>query len=199
MPVSGDLGQPLLGGLAAFAEAMLGFGIVLPGEVMVTGIATTLDGEMRTVLFVAVTLGATAGDHVNYWLGRGAGARLRDSRPVRWIGTASWDRAVTSVQQRGAWAVVVSRLLPVARTLMAAVAGVSHLRYRSFAVASLTGSAMWAALWIAAGEAVSRLLGQPLVLAGVVAVVLSFLVLRRGKRARRVILARTTAPVAEAY
>ena len=199
MPVSGDLGQALLGGLAAFAEAMLGFGIVLPGEVMVTGIATTLDGEMRIALFVAVTLGATTGDHVNYWLGRGTGARLRDSRLVGWIGTGSWDQAVALVQQRGAWAVVVSRMLPVVRTLMAAVAGVSQLRYRSFAVASLTGSALWAALWIAAGQAVGRLLGQPLVLAGVVAVVLSFLVLRRGRRARRVVLARTSTRVVQAY
>ena len=194
----GDLGQALLGGLAAFAEAMLGFGIVLPGEVMVTGIATTLDGEMRIALFVAVTLGATTGDHVNYWLGRGTGARLRDSRPVRRIGTAYWDQAVALVQQRGAWAVFVSRLLPVVRTLMAAVAGVSQLRYRSFAVASLTGSAVWAALWIAAGEAVGRLLGQPLVLAAVVAVALSFLIFRRGKRAHPVVFAGTTAPVAEA-
>ena len=82
---------------------------------------------------------------------------------------------------------------------MAAVAGVSQLRYRSFAVASLTGSALGAALWIAAGEAVGRLLGQPLVLAGVVAVVLSFLVLRRGKRAPRVVVARTAATVAKAF
>ena len=199
MPASGDLGEARLGGLAAFAEAMLGLGIVLPGEAMVTGIATTLDGEMRTALFVAVTLGATTGDHVNYWLGRGTGARLRDSRLVRRIGIAYWDQAVALVQQWGAWAVVVSRLLPVVRTLMAAVAGVSQLRYSSFAVASLTGSALWAALWIAAGEAVGRLLGQPLVLAGAVAVVLSFLVLRRAKRARHVVLARPTTPVAEAY
>lgn len=164
-----DLGQPLLGAVLAFAEAMLGVGMVLPGEVMVTGLATSMDSELRIALVVAVTLGATLGDHVNYWLGRGLGTKLSDSRLVARIGVQHWDRAVAMVRRRGAWAIVVSRLLPVVRTVVAAVAGVSHMRYRNFAAASLVGSALWAAVWVAAGEVLAGLLGQPAFLASLLA------------------------------
>ena len=186
-----DLAQPLVGALLAFAEAMLGVGVVLPGEVMVTGIATATEGDVRIALFLAVTLGATTGDHVNYWLGRGLGDRLRDSRLVARIGVEQWEKAVAMVRRHGAWAVLVSRLLPVVRTLMAAVAGVSHVRYRSFVAASLAGSALWAALWVGAGEVVASLLGRPAVLLGVTAAALVVVVLRRVLRQRRV---RSTLP-----
>jgi len=170
---------------------MLGAGIVLPGEVMVTAVATSVDGQWRAVLFLAVTVGATAGDHVKYWLGRGLGGRLRDSRLVARIGVAQWDRAVSMVQRRGAWAVLVSRLLPLVRTLMAAVAGASHLRYRSFAAASLVDSALWAAVWVAAGEAVVGLWGQPLLLIALIGLMATFVALRSIGRPRRTTLSAT--------
>jgi membrane-associated protein len=84
--MSEGLLQSLIGGLLAFAEAMLGVGIVLPGEVMITGIASATDGAWRPALFLTVTLGATTGDHVNYWLGAQLGSRLPGSRIVARIG-----------------------------------------------------------------------------------------------------------------
>ena len=182
--MSGDWLEVGLGALLAFAEAMLGVGIVLPGEVMVTGVASSLEGDARIALFLAVALGASAGDHVNYWIGRALGPRLSGSRLVARIGLHHWDRAVRMTQRYGAWAVVLSRLVPVVRTLMAAVAGVSHLRYRSFASASLAGSALWAGIWVAAGRALGNLLADALLLLPVgAALVLALLVRSAHRRA----------------
>lgn len=162
-----------LGAAAAFGESILGAGIVLPGEIVITGLATQLDPAARVALLTTVTLGATAGDHLNYWLGRSVGPRLRSSRVVEHIGHRHWDSAVRLVQRHGAWAVIGSRLVPVVRTLMAAVAGASRMDYPRFAVASLVGSVLWAAVWIAIGDVLRGLLQRPqawlVILAGCVA------------------------------
>ncbi|WP_067428967.1 hypothetical protein [Nocardioides jensenii] len=47
----------LLGGLSAFADAILGLGVVVPGEVAVTGLAVTLDDAQTAPSVVMVALG----------------------------------------------------------------------------------------------------------------------------------------------
>lgn len=165
-----DALQVALGGIVAFAEAIVGVGIILPGEVAVVGISAALEPSGRVLLFPAVALGATLGDHLNYWLGRTLGGRLERSRLVRRIGIEHWDRSVTLIKRYGASAVIISRMLPVIRTLMAAVAGSAKLDYLRFSAASLAGSALWAALWILAGDAVRGILDTSLLALPVIAV-----------------------------
>lgn len=148
----------LLGGAAAFAEAVLGVGLVLPGEAAVSTIAAATSPAHLPALVLLVTLGAVAGDHLNYGIGRLLGGRLAQSRIVRRIGVRHWDRGVDLLRSRGAIALVVSRLLPVVRTLMPAVAGVARLRYRTFLAASVVGSTLWTLLWVGAGSLVTVLL-----------------------------------------
>jgi membrane protein DedA with SNARE-associated domain len=184
---------PLLGGVAAFAEAVLGVGLVLPGEAVVSSIAATTPDRHLPLLVLLVTLGAVAGDHLNYGLGRLLGARLPQSRIVRRIGIRHWDRGVELLRTRGAIALVVSRLLPVVRTLMPAVAGVAHLRYRTFLAASLLGSTLWSLLWVAAGSLVTALLrtelpGALVLVAAAIAVLAARVRSRRRARRRPVVL-----------
>ena len=146
---------PVLAALFAFAESGLGLGSVLPGESLILALAVGMDAwHQKAVLLFAVAAGASAGDHVGYGLGRRLGTRLRETRAVRKIGIEHWDKAVDFVRRHGASAVVVSRLLPVIRTLVPAIAGVSELRYRQFLFASIAGSLIWAGLWVGAGSAV---------------------------------------------
>lgn len=147
----------LLATVLAFGESSLGLGALLPGEVAITALAATLDVSDRWFALVAVALGATAGDHVGYVLGRHFGPRLPDSRLIQRIGPHRWDAATRLIQRRGAAAVFVSRLLPVVRTVMPAVAGVAGLRYLWFAVASAAGSIVWATVWVGAGGALNAL------------------------------------------
>lgn len=191
---------PLLGGAAAFAEAVLGVGLVLPGEAAVSAIAAATSPSHLPALVLLVTLGAVAGDHLNYGLGRLLGARLAQSRIVRRIGIRHWDRGVDLLRTRGAIALVVSRLLPVVRTLMPAVAGVAHLRYRTFLAASVVGSTLWSLLWVTAGSLVTVLLRAEapyaITLAGLALAAMAARVWQRRRARRRaaVLLAADPAP-----
>jgi len=197
----------LLGFLLAFAESGLGLGALIPGEVAISSLATRVDGMLPLLaLGAAVALGATTGDHLGLAIGRHGGIRLRESRIVRRIGLARWDRAADLVQRRGFWALLASRLLPFVRTVMPVVAGAAQVRYRTFLAASLLGAVAWSTVWVGAGAGVaaSGFLDHPglVAVAGLLAAVV-FLLRRHargavgkvGPPADRVPVAAATIPV----
>ena len=176
----------LLGFVLALAESGLGLGAILPGEVAISSLATNVDGVLPLLfLGIAVALGASAGDHLGYVIGRASGPRMRGSRLIARLGRDRWDKASELMQAHGFWAILVSRLLPFVRTVMPAVAGAAHLRYLRFALASLLGAAAWSSVWVGAGAglAASGLLDNTprvvAVLAGVALVAVVVRVLRR--------------------
>jgi membrane-associated protein len=179
----------LLGFVLALAESGLGLGAVLPGEVAISSLATNVDGVLPLLfLGIAVALGASAGDHLGYVIGRVSGPRLRGSRLIARLGRDRWDKASELMQAHGFWAILVSRLLPFVRTVMPAVAGAAHLRYLRFAVASLLGAAVWSSIWVGAGAglAASGLLDNtPLVVAVVASIAVVAVVVRVVRKRRR--------------
>lgn len=174
----GDWTTAFLGGLSAFADAVLGVGILVPGEVVVTGLAVTVRGAEVVPFVVLVTLGASLGDHLNYGLGRAFGPRLAGSRVVGALGVRHWVRGVNHLDRNGPRAIVFTRLVPVVRTLVPAIAGVSGLPYRRFLPASLVGSLLWASTWVLAGNVVSLVLTEAGLVSAFGAVVLAGLGLR---------------------
>ncbi len=179
--------QLLMAVLLAFSESALGLGAILPGELAITALATTLDdAPARWLAVVALAIGASTGDHVGYLLGSHFGDRLRGSRVVQRVGQTRWDAAATLVRRRGAPAVLISRLLPFVRTVMPAVAGAAGLRYSHFAVASVAGSVIWATMWVSAGGVVNALAELPGAVGGVfVAGLVAAIVVWVGLRALR--------------
>lgn len=147
-----------LGLCLAFAESGLGLGIVLPGETAVVVLAASLGSAWPTLgLGIAVAVGASLGDHVGYLLGRRYGDTLRETRAVQRLGRHHYDRATDLLRRRGGTAVLMTRLVPVVRTLTPAAAGASGLAYRRFAAASITGSAVWSAAYVGGGSVVAGL------------------------------------------
>jgi membrane-associated protein len=145
-----------LGFSLAFAESGLGLGMVMPGETAVVVLASTMSSTWVLIgLAVAVTLGASLGDHVGYLLGRRYGDALGETRAVRRLGRHHFDRATDLLRRRGGTAVFMTRLVPVVRTLTPAAAGASGLPYRRFAPASLAGSALWATVYVGGGSVVA--------------------------------------------
>jgi membrane-associated protein len=143
----------------AFAESGLGVGLVLPGETAVVVLAATMGSPAEMVLLGgAVMVGASLGDHVGYLLGRRYGDTLRETKAIRRLGVHHYDRATDLLRRRGGLAVLLTRLVPVVRTLTPAAAGASGLAYRRFAPASLAGSATWSAAYVGGGSAVAGLM-----------------------------------------
>ncbi|EFQ82549.1 SNARE-like domain protein [Aeromicrobium marinum DSM 15272] len=146
----------LLGLGVAFAESGIGVGTVVPGETVVVVLAASLTSwPSLLALGACVAVGACMGDHVGYLLGRRFGPRLRETRVIRRVGTGAYDRALAILERRGAAAVFWTRLVPVVRVLTPAAAGVAGLRYRSFVVASVAGSVLWSAVYVAGGSALA--------------------------------------------
>ena len=103
------------GGLV-FAECTIGLGFLAPGESGLLIAATTANTVPRfLVLWLVVTLCATAGDALGYGIGRRFGPRLRDTKLIRKYGLEAWDKATGVLERRGAWAVFFARFLPVIR------------------------------------------------------------------------------------
>jgi len=174
-----------LAGVFALLESGLGLGFVVPGETIVLLLAATMPSPLAALgMLAAVVVGASAGDHVGYLLGRRMGPRLRETALVRRLGQQHWDRAVAVLERRGAAAVFLTRLVPVVRTLTPAAAGTAQLAYPRFLVASLAGATTWAALYVGVGYALrgaldlaEEVLGDAvlvLVVVGAVVVVATF-------------------------
>lgn len=138
---------------AAFAESGLGIGAAVPGETFVVVLAAAVGGGWPAVALAAsVTLGACLGDHVGYLVGRRHGERLRTTTVVRRVGVHHLDRALAAMRRHGAAAVVLTRLVPVVRTLAPAAAGAAGLPYGRFLAASLAGSGLWAGVYVGGGS-----------------------------------------------
>lgn len=149
----------VLGGfLLAFAESGLGLGAILPGEVAISALAASASGMAATLALGAfVALGAVAGDHLGFLIGRHGGSRLRETPIITRLGVGRWDRAAAVVRRYGFWGMYASRMLPVIRTVMPFVAGAAGLRYRTFLLASVLGAVTWSAMWVGAGSAASAI------------------------------------------
>lgn len=180
----------LLGGGATFVERALGLGSVAPTEALVCVLAAvTTSWPTQALLFVAVTVGATAGDLVAYLAGRRWGPRVQESRLFRRVGAERWERMAGAVRERGAVAVYFTRLIPVMRMITPAAAGAVGLRPGPFLLATLAGSATWTAIYVGIGllarEPAALLYDQLggaswLVLGTVVVVAIAALAIRNG-------------------
>jgi membrane protein DedA with SNARE-associated domain len=177
------------GGLV-FAECTIGLGFLAPGESGLLIAATTANTVPRfVVLWLVVTLCATAGDALGYLIGCRFGPRLRETKLIRKYGLDAWDKATSVLERRGAWAVFFARFLPVVRTLTPA-AGTSGLPFRRFLPAAAAGASCWSLAHIsigaALGEAAKRIEGVlntgGLIVVGVLAAVGVFFLLRLKKR-----------------
>lgn len=171
---------------AALLEAAFGLGPFVPGETIVVAGALTLDDVgLQAIAWPAVALGAFLGDHVGYLIGRRSGPALARSAVVRRIGVDRWERATALVRRNGLVALVLARLLPGVRTLIAAAAGASGIGYPRFALADGLAAAIWAGLWVFGGAALGEAIGRAfwvVVPVLVIGLVTAFLWRRRAHR-----------------
>ncbi|MDL4776890.1 DedA family protein [Actinomadura xylanilytica] len=133
--------------LVLFAVAAIdGFFPVVPSESMViTAGVYAASGEPDVVAVVVLAaLGAFAGDHVSYGVGRGWGPRLvRRMRPGTRRGRAfGWARR--TMAERGGLILVVARYVPGGRTAVTLTMGVVGFRLRSFSLFAAVAAVSWA-------------------------------------------------------
>jgi membrane-associated protein len=127
-----------------FCEDALFFGFVIPGEtaVVVGGVLAGRHGVSVGWLALAVVVAAIAGDSVGYEIGHHFGPRILATGPLRRHRDRIAD-AQELIRRRGPAAVFLGRFIAFFRAMMPALAGASHMRYRTFLLFNALGGLAW--------------------------------------------------------
>jgi undecaprenyl-diphosphatase len=148
--------------LAAIIEAVAIVGTLLPGTVIVMGVAGAAAAAGQPMLpFLAVAaLGAVLGDYLSYWIGYRYRFVVRQWWPLaqRPQLMAGADRFF---ERYGAYSVALCRFSPVLRSTVPLVAGITGMSRGRFLIANVSSGLLWAAvhIWPAqiAGLSIDRL------------------------------------------
>lgn len=178
--------------LVMFAVAMLdGFFPPVPSETVLVAAAAVAatTGDVSTILLLCLVAaaGAMIGDNLAYAVGRAVGIRrfgwMRRPRVA-----ATFDRARTTLDRRGAALILGARYIPVGRVAVNMTAGALRYPRRRFVPLSALAAVTWAAYCAGIGVLAGHWLeGQPLLSAalGVAVALIAGLVIDRIAAARR--------------
>ena len=131
----------------------------LPGDSLLFAVGLFISsGQLHLPLVVAVPLlfvAAIAGNAAGYEIGRAAGPTLlrRDGRLIK---AEHLDRSHAFFERHGSKALVLGRFVPIVRTFVTVVAGISQMSRRTF----LTWSAVGAAIWVTTLTLLGYVLGR---------------------------------------
>nr|WP_221420765.1 DedA family protein [Conyzicola lurida] len=144
--------RTLIAGVGILFETSILIGLIVPGDTIVIVAATGVETPLQFVaLFVAVLLGAIAGESIGFALGRYFGPRIRASRLGARIGEHNWVRAENYLRKRGGIAVFISRFLPVLHSLIPLTVGMSTMPYRRFMKWTIPACVIWSLAYISVG------------------------------------------------
>lgn len=137
--------------LIVFAESGLLLGFFLPGDSLLffAGfLASDAGGHQLPALpWVALTaaVAAIVGDQVGYLIGNKLGPAVFDRPKSRFFNPANVTKAETFFATHGAKTIVLARFVPIVRTFVPTVAGVSSMHYRTFVTYNVVGGVLWGA------------------------------------------------------
>jgi membrane-associated protein len=135
--------------LILFAETGLLIGLFLPGDTLLftAGVLTTTSTDSTVHLhlpwvLVAVAVGSLIGSQVGFELGRRAGPRfITDARPKV---TAARDKTAHFIERYGLRkSIVLSRFVPIVRTVMSPLLGSLEVSRREFTVVQVISGLAW--------------------------------------------------------
>ena len=120
---------------------------ILPGDSLLFSVGLFISrGDIDVNIAVAcavLSLAAFLGNVVGYEIGRALGGRLYE-RQGRFINKKNFDQTNVFFEKYGNKALVLGRFVPIVRTFVTVVAGVSRMSRRRFLFWSGVGAVLWA-------------------------------------------------------
>ncbi|MGV0850673.1 VTT domain-containing protein [Mycolicibacterium phlei] len=204
MVLLGYFGAWALAGLllVVFVESGVLFP-VLPGDsllfvagMLAAGTAQLAkDGEQVNFqlwqLLVFIPVAAVLGGQVGYWVGRNVGTAM--FKPdARFLKQKYLDEAHVFFEERGPFAIVIARFVPIVRTLAPITAGAARMSYPLFTLYNVIGAVVWGVgltllgYWLGQFQVIQDLL-EPIVIAIVIISVLPMFIewYKRRRAAKR--------------
>ncbi|MDX1892799.1 DedA family protein [Mycolicibacterium sp. 050158] len=114
-------------------------------------------------LLVFVPIAAIAGSQVGYWIGRFIGTSMFKPN-ARVLKQRYLDEAHAFFEQRGPFAIVLARFVPIVRTLAPITAGAARMHYAVFTLFNVIGALVWGlglillGYWLGQFEIIQKLL-----------------------------------------
>jgi membrane-associated protein len=95
------------------------------------------------VLLPAVAIIAFAGDQSGYWIGRAIGPALFQKEDSRFFKKHYVTQTHAFFEKHGPKTIILARFVPIVRTFMPVLAGVSKMDYRKFVAFDIVGAVLW--------------------------------------------------------
>jgi membrane-associated protein len=139
--------------LVIFAESGLLIGFFLPGDSLLFTAGFFASGpdsipdELHLPLLpllIGCFLAAVIGDQVGYLFGKRVGPALFRRPDSRFFKQENVDKAQAFFDKHGSKTIVLARFVPIVRTFVPVIAGVSRMKYRTFVTYNIVGGLLWA-------------------------------------------------------
>jgi len=139
-----------------FAETGFVVTPFLPGDSLLFAagalIATGNSGLDIYLMTIFLCIAAVAGNTVNYFLGRSLGMRVfKPGNKI--LKVEYYQQTQAFFNKHGGKAVVLSRFLPIIRTIAPFVAGVGHMPLSRYTMYNVTGGILWIVSFLVLGYA----------------------------------------------
>ena len=162
-----------------YAESGLLIGFFLPGDsLLFTAGFLVQQGTFPInihlfvfLLFVCASLGQSTG----YLFGKKVGRKLFNRENSRLFRKENLVRAEEFYNARGPIAIVLACFVPIVRTFVPIVAGVSKMRYREFIIFNVIGAALWTSTFTYLGYYAGRIIHDAGINVEVAALIIIFL------------------------
>ncbi|OJU13649.1 MAG: hypothetical protein BGN88_06550 [Clostridiales bacterium 43-6] len=138
--------------LIIFCETGLVVLPFLPGDslLFVAGIAAAQGNALNVILvFLTVFLAAVLGNTVNYLIGLFFGERILANS--KWVNQKHLDKTHKLFEKYGPQAIILSRFVPIIRTIAPFVAGIGKMSKTRYTIYNLIGGFLWSFVLVFAG------------------------------------------------
>lgn len=119
----------------------------LPGDSLLfaAGSLSAQEGQPLNMqlLLVLLVSAAVLGNKANYLVGRAIGPRIFSARASWFFHKRYLEKAHAFYAQHGGKALIISRFLPIVRTFVPFIAGVSEMKLRDFTFYNLLSAILW--------------------------------------------------------
>lgn len=130
-----------------FAETGILFGIFLPGDMLLFAVGMLCAQGLfdLTTMVSGCFIAGFTGNLLGYEIGSRLGLPFLQKHSLRYATPAHIEKTQAFFNRYGRSSVVLSRFVPVARTLAPFLAGIARMDYQIFVIYSFIGGALWAA------------------------------------------------------
>jgi membrane-associated protein len=153
-------------------------------------------------LLVFVPIAAVLGSQVGYWIGRSIGTSMFKPN-ARVLKQRYLDEAHAFFEQRGPFAIVLARFVPIVRTLAPITAGAARMNYAVFTLFNVIGALVWSlglillGYWLGQFEVIQKLLEPIFILIALASVTPLFIEWYKRRKAAKSVEGGTTEPATE--